>query len=104
MDERALTALEGSIEKWERIVAGTWGDMGSINCPLCREFMQVNGCPDCPVCTKTEKSLCEGSPYTAWDEYTKENRRVFDAESLRLAQAELDFLKSLRPQSPETSA
>ena len=38
MNARTWKALEGSIKKWEDIVAGKRGDRGSRNCPLCREF------------------------------------------------------------------
>lgn len=72
MDERTLTALKGSIAKWEGIVAGTVENRGFHNCPLCarfhpeatnRSYRGPHVCEGCPVKDKTGKSLCRGSPY-----------------------------------------
>jgi hypothetical protein len=100
MDEETKKALEGSIAKWERIVAGTGYNMGAANCPLCQIFNHhcdddgSHYCDDrCPVKIKTGRNFCEGSPY---DEYegglfgTKE-------EETEVAQRMLDFLIGLRP-------
>jgi hypothetical protein len=96
MDDRTRRALEGSIRKWEAIVAGTGKDLGASNCPLCAEFYdavdvdeetgeEIN-CRGCPVRDRTEHDLCGGSPY---ERYAPGNREV--------AREMLDFLKSLRP-------
>ena len=127
MDERTLTALEGSIAKWQAIVDGTGLDKGADNCPLCNEFSNVSdadadgdeawrsdGCDGCPVSEKAGTSSCGRTPYEEWSAYVWDHRnkgagveresggsyfdyRVFDARSKELAQAELDFLKSLLP-------
>lgn len=113
MDERTLTALQGSIKKWEEIVSGAVIDKGTENCPLCREFVNKEdpdkdngeGCYGCPVAAEMEESGCGGTPYDKWSSYMGENlkyvgspdRMVFDDRSKQLAQAELDFLKSLLP-------
>lgn len=113
MDEKTREALEGSIRKWEAIVTGTDGDKGRTNCPLCAMFFTVPSassflCGGCPVREKTRQTSCSGSPYTEWanhdcnydeDAIDGEGVRVHDRcpECLRLATAELDFLKSLRP-------
>jgi hypothetical protein len=101
MNKRTKKALEGSIAKWEAIVAGTGADRGSENCPLCKVFYD-NGdeyCFGCPVSKKTGKSDCYGSPYEAW---AKALCKTADTDAQRaLAQAELDFLKSLREKANE---
>lgn len=101
MDERTLTALTGSIAKWEAIVAGTGKDDGSNNCTLCIAF---DGCAGCPVADAVEMDSCELTPYIRWHDhhiYAHGLRRFPFGnecpECARLAQAELDFLKSLLP-------
>lgn len=88
MDEKTLTALKGSIAKWEGIVAGTMEDNGPDNCPLCKEFYHLN-CKGCPVATDTAMSGCEGTPYYYYEE---------GDESEDIAKAELDYLRSLLPE------
>lgn len=93
MNPETLEALQGSIAKWEGIVAGTVEDEGVDNCPLCQRFhtcfRNIPGecCEGCPV---DEASNNRGCVFTPYDEYsvepTKEN-----------AEAELAFLKSLLP-------
>jgi hypothetical protein len=34
-----MKALDGSIEKWRKIVAGTGTDEGPDNCPLCQRYL-----------------------------------------------------------------
>lgn len=112
MDARTLTALEGSIKKWEEIVAGEGDDQGPNNCPLCHLF-QAEADPDdpeglqecfgCPVSKKVSTDGCRETPYTAWNDKTswtaadRKDRMATTPELVALAQAELDFLKSLRP-------
>jgi hypothetical protein len=90
MDKRTLTALKGSIAKWEAIVDAMGEDDAAINCPLCSLFNTArtkNPCVGCPVRARTGLWGCENTPYIQYeDEPTTEN-----------AQAELDFLKSLLP-------
>lgn len=96
MKSRTRRALLGSIKKWEAIVAGTGEDHRTENCPLCEMFYK-DSCKDCPVMLSTGDNYCENSPYVYWDEH-RYGRIVEDCpECLRLAQAELDFLKSLLP-------
>lgn len=99
MDERTLTALKGSIAKWEDIVAGVIADDGANNCPLCRLFhWQYGGkgaaerCDGCPVKAATGNPACVGSPY---DDYEENGERIEDAE------AELEFLRGLLPAEVE---
>lgn len=124
MDDKTLTALQGSIKKWEAIANGTGFDDGPRNCPLCIEFADVyeensidewrrEGCCGCPVAEHVEDSGCGQTPYMNWIDYLYDSQgsesiegtnfgyryRVFDERSKRLAQAELDFLRSLLPSS-----
>ncbi len=102
MDEKTLIALQGSIAKWEGIVAGTVQDDGALNCPLCQMFSHwVNptvpkGCKGCPVSERMEMPHCEGTPYY---EYTDadESGEASEEEMKECAQHEVDFLKSLLP-------
>ncbi len=111
MDEQTLTALKGSIEKWEKIVKGENGDFGAKNCALCKLFNTITAahdgtlCAGCPVAELVEESGCCGTPYEEWCRYVpitydnngNKERRVFDEESQILAEQELNFLKSLLP-------
>ena len=102
MDKRTRTALEGSIAKWEAIVAGTGTDEGAENCPLCQLFFTRRGpqqlfCEGCPVKERTGQPCCEGSPYQEWSE----NPHASGDEAKRIAQAEVDFLRSLLPPEPD---
>jgi hypothetical protein len=107
MNDETLKAWRGSVAKWEAIVAGEGTDEGGRNCPLCAIFYdrygQGNYCYGCPVRAKTSQAGCDGTPYQDW---SREQRRLGRSagdgtcradtpELLKLAQAELDFLKSL---------
>jgi hypothetical protein len=94
MDERTLTALKGSIAKWEGIVAGTVDDDGPNNCPLCQEFYIAN-CNGCPVKEETGMTGCGGTPYDYFDD-PKYDRDI-------VAMDELNFLRSLLPVSDHQS-
>lgn len=104
--ERALMALQGSIEKWERIIAGEENDAGPNNCALCAEFRHDRTgrltCTGCPVKRATGRSGCAGTPYDKWENHDighNDGRlgSIRCPECARFAQAELDFLKSLLP-------
>jgi len=118
--EAEALALDGSIEKWERIVEGSGLDLGIKNCPLChlfhihykpkislddpRFYWDEDLCEGCPVKKKSGYSSCANTPYTDFKQYFNEYypvdhykyAHVFDKESKRLAMVELEFLKSLR--------
>lgn len=100
MSKRALAALEGSIQKWERVVAtGAFG-VGPEGCMLCQLYNHHvtrknhrDACsPVCPVRADTGSNFCAGSPYeyyeSAWDDYP--------ADCKAAAVAERDYLKMLR--------
>jgi hypothetical protein len=112
MDSETLAALDGSIRKWEAIVAGTGIDDGCDNCPLCKVFYYFSHhkgrtyCDGCPIYLDTGITGCERTPYDAWCEEWGLNTilghngeiNIFAQE---LAQDMLDYLRSLRPTEQE---
>ncbi len=94
MPERTLTALRGSIKKWEGIVAGTIEDKGPDNCPLCQLFIDNDECAGCPVAAFTGEDGCGDTPY---EDYSAAQSRGDSNRIARAAQAEVAFLKSLLP-------
>lgn len=103
MEEKTLTALQGSIKKWERILATGEDGSGSEDCPLCELFHPWNtgvdltsatACDGCPVKASTGKSLCTDSPYDKYAVATDDGDACAIAST---AKAELEFLRSLIP-------
>jgi hypothetical protein len=94
-----LAALEGSIDKWERIAAGEIADQGCSSCPLCRVFLFArNTCFGCPVMERTGEGGCRRTPYTQFDHLDEDDSGwARTAGQIEAAQAEVDFLKSLLP-------
>ncbi|MCK5600996.1 hypothetical protein KAR91_03945 [Candidatus Pacearchaeota archaeon] len=102
MDRRTLTALKGSIHKWQRIIDDRRAtDNGAENCTLCKTFVY---CSSCPV------GDCDKSPYAEWAEHHREvhnhywndgpKRRHKDCpKCIELATKERDFLISLLPKN-----
>jgi hypothetical protein len=97
-------ALEGSIKKWEDILAGQSVDEGPDNCPLCQKYFK-NDCKGCIV-SKTSGMYCEGMPYSVWCDHNVNEHGVVSrgdyyvhdgCETCKeLAQGMIDSLKSLR--------
>lgn len=94
-------ALQGSIQKWEKIVAKTGHDDGRFNCPLCHLFHTGSSpaCSGCPVKEYTGTLFCHRTPFDAWIDYSSaacqtDGYAVSDKD-VELAQAEVDFLKML---------
>ena len=102
------TALDESIEHWQRLVACKTLDevekegIESDDCALCEEYQYTSeeSCAGCPIFFRTTQRYCRGTPYgkiavyiqRCWDDECE-----FDAELWQqLSQAELDFLKSLK--------
>ena len=107
MNPETLEALEGSIKKWTAIVRSTKAkDRGMVNCPLCRLFIgNYLCCLSCPVQKETGREGCKGSPYMNWLEHMQRIHSLSDysrhkdcSDCLRLAKAELEFLKKLLPE------
>lgn len=68
-----------------------------------------DSCSGCPVSTRTRQAYCEGSPYEAFEAFETEYFSIQNqdeetkAKYISLAQAELDFLKSLLPDTKKLS-
>ena len=102
----ASEALEASILHWQENVAAETPDdvsLGQDDCALCKEY-HASGCDGCPVAIKVNATLCRQTPYEMadlafdnWEEFpTPEHADLWR----KFAQAELDFLISLREPKP----
>lgn len=90
-NEEQLTALNGSIRKWARIVNGSLKDEGSENCPCCKKWIKED-CRGCPIKAFTGQGGCLGTPYEFIDnEFIIEDSEKF----IDSAQQELNFLKAV---------
>lgn len=118
LNDELLTALDGSIKKWRRIVARLDHDHGTANCPLCELFyfreiyndegQAVASCNGCPVSHDNQDDGCNGSPYADWSHVARtakqkggESYTTFPLKNLddlcqEVAQKELDYLLDLR--------
>jgi hypothetical protein len=113
MDNETLTALHGSIAKWQAIADGTGQDKGIENCPLCVKFIR-NFYAGCPVAESIGDYGCVGTPYETredladeinfsdsvplgLDDVPLEHRARF----VRIARDELEFLESLLPEEEQ---
>lgn len=115
MQEEVRAALEASIKHWEENVAAKTKDEAKVfgdACPLCKLFnygpsapancIESCGHPSygmCPVFARTGCDECEGSPWeTAMQAWRSWNPQDPDFLTYwkEVAQAELDFLRSLR--------
>ena len=104
--KREVTAIEGSIGKWENIRHSNGADEGGRNCPMCQEFYNVylEACGACPVFKVTGREGCAGTPYNAWGPHHRDNHMDL-ADSVRMkdecpackrfATQELNFLKDV---------
>lgn len=98
MNKATLTALKGSIRKWEKIAAGTGEDYAQENCPLCTKFLHFN-CTGCPVSEEVGQPNCNDTPYRdTWLPLRHEfGPTAINPEMKKAARLELHFLKSLLP-------
>jgi len=110
MKKEVAEALEKSIQKWEKIVAGEGVDEGPNNCALCKLFSDVDcynsklgvSCPASDI--ESYLDGCCGTPWEEWRDHHEEKhgtkyyepKKVECRECKRLAKKELEFLKSLR--------
>ena len=90
------TALQGSIEKWKAIVAGTGVDEGTENCPLCLMFWH-RYCHGCPIQVHVGRSGCHNTPYDKWDCLTGwiSPTKAYTPEEVKAANDMLKFLRML---------
>lgn len=108
MEKETAEALEKSIQHWrENTLAKTPDDASAEggDCALCKSFYDL-GCQGCPVFASTGLDCCDGSPYEkAHDALTKWKSRPyidrFGGNFHEAAQAELNFLISLRVEAKE---
>jgi hypothetical protein len=107
MDPATLEALKGSIRHWEENLAAETPDdahTGPSHCLLCRRFHMNPNCEGCPVSQYTGQNNCHGTPYVMADRRHRFWNSMPDSDEYKerwreAAQAELDFLKSLLPES-----
>ncbi len=113
MDEQTLTALKASIKHWEENInkrSPRDCNFGIDSCALCRMFRynEYGSCHSCPVFQKTGLRFCRSTPYLAADQAcgkwhtacrAHKPSRAYRDEWRRAAQAEVDFLRSLLPES-----
>ena len=103
----AAEALEASILHWQENVAAETPNQvnyGPWSCALCGIFWLRANCEGCPVCKKTGERNCEKSPYYAAVEALNKWKLTPTPKNAaawrKAAQAELDFLISLREPKP----
>ena len=116
MESETEKALRQSIVKWERIAQGVGTEKGPKNCALCQRFLE-DDCQSCPVALKGGRDSCGGTPYDVWTRAQQSYRmerltRIYSLDQLksagflnqaeyktavRIAQEEVDFLRSLLP-------
>jgi len=100
-------AIDGSIEKWQKIVDGVDEDDGSKNCPLCALF--DDECCGCPIAAEFGDDCCWGSPYGDWIKLTDHDvirtmhRRVRTLAQKDAAQAMLEYLVELKAKRKEAA-
>lgn len=93
---RQVTALEGSVMKWERVVQDGTGGRSAADCPCCQEFRKqrdsiTDFCSGCPIREKTGKDGCLGTPFK---DYCNAKQAGLDSAAF-YAVRELRFLISL---------
>ena len=97
-------AIRRSVDKWDLIVNADGQDNGATDCALCALFNRSDSksvCDGCPVKARTGRIVCLGTPFHDWTTHHASDHKfayprvVRCEECKRLAQLELDFLKSL---------
>lgn len=107
MDKTTREAHEGSVRKWDRILAGEGKDERNRNCPLCKLFpyrCENSKGEKCPVYQKTGFTNCNKTPYREWLAHHNEHHYTFihchkiECPTCgQLADNEVKFLKSFLP-------
>lgn len=101
MDKKTLEALQASIKHWEANVAAKTikeTSTAASDCALCDLFLREHLCVGCPVFVKTEGRYCGRTPYIKADQAWRSKDLPSFHEA---AQEELDFLRSLLPESSQ---
>lgn len=110
----AQKALDGSVEKWNRIVQAfevvestdqkaEYEEGGPDDCPLCARYHPVKigsfnwECAKaCPIKKDTGRDFCEGTPYEDWADIEDAWLDSADHFTLANAKAFRDYLVDLR--------
>lgn len=83
--EEEMKALDGSIEKWDKISKGKLVDEGVYNCPLCTLHTGPGqGCSDCIVCKETKRAGCIGISYPIWKEHIEKEHKPYTYGNVEL--------------------
>jgi hypothetical protein len=103
--EKDIVLVEGSITKWQNVVAGKEAGHYWKNCPCCciyldNEYAENEKCNRCPIAEKSEQQLCKKTPFADYVAHADgEDWFILDGEDakegLRLANLELQYLKDL---------
>jgi hypothetical protein len=111
MDQATLNALKASIRHWQENVDAETPDDATTSasaCALCAKFIRhtKGKCYECPIFAQTGETGCGDTPYdfadSMLDEWDTDPEDADKKAAWRAAaQAELDFLKSLLPDSEE---
>ena len=114
IDAEGAEALDGSVEKWNRIVQafeavkGTdqypeYSEGGPDDCPLCVRYHPVKKgakvwvcAKACPIKKDTGRDFCEDTPYDDWSNQREEYMDDADCQTLANAKAFRDYLVDLR--------
>lgn len=98
--ENETLAFAISIKKWELVAElhekydVVDGGTNWTNCGLCWLNNNFNkGCSECPIMKKTGNSVCHGTPFENYNDYSMEVPQ--DHSPREIAQQELGFLKDL---------
>lgn len=107
-DAETVSALNGSIAKWEKRAAGEIKSPCVSDCPLCTLYYWAgkSGCWGCPVAAVTGEKGCQGTPCHRYH-IALERAEEIDASGCgdvlaQIAKEEVEFLKSLLPTALET--
>lgn len=98
--KQSLNAIDGSINKWKRIVHFLGQDKGCNNCSLCIEYVDSDSiaCVNCPIYLYSGYDYCSNSPYMIWSEDYHDNNdgRAITREEIACANMMLSFLYEVR--------
>jgi len=85
--QKALKALDMSIDHWKKVVRDPRTLVGPYHCELCLHFNHGHSpCMDCPVRVLTRRSTCKSTPYNMF----------CNARTTANANRELSFLYEAR--------
>jgi hypothetical protein len=112
MTAQALTALQDSIQHWERLASGDRNKdefPSSGNCALCTAFYYhgdlLTVCEGCPIRNFTGQTRCHDTPFDVAANLARDNKsfkmtnKKMNTKKFKDAAAdEVEFLKSLLPE------